>query len=224
MYSDHYETIGNPESVEKFTDAMQGLCGLAGADKFIVLLLTGEAQSEIVRVFHRGPASDPEHFRPLAGMATALVRSGLPVHIKPGMVSGVLDGLMYGAAAFCRNTRHGCIVIFGRQSEFTPAEVFELQGQVQLAAAYATPGLEPLLPQKPCPLRPRELECLAYYWAGKSSKETARLLGIGPRTVEGHLERARARCGVSTTLAACKVAHTECWLDLGLVQKVRDAA
>ena len=48
------------------------------------------------------------------------------------------------------------------------------------------------------PLSPRQEECLYYMVRGKTSKETARLLGIGHRSVEKNVERLKFKLGCLT--------------------------
>lgn len=73
-----------------------------------------------------------------------------------------------------------------------------------------------------CPLTGRELQCLVYAMAGKSSKETARaLVGIEERTIRHCLERAREKLQVKTSQAAAAIAVRKGWLD---VQRALDLA
>jgi DNA-binding CsgD family transcriptional regulator len=93
-----------------------------------------------------------------------------------------------------------------------------------MAAIYAGSGMKTFQPARACELRPRELECLTFYMAGKTTKETAEALGIGPRTVEVHLDRARARRGVKATMAAGVRAMREGWITTAQIGAIRDAA
>ncbi len=68
-------------------------------------------------------------------------------------------------------------------------------------------------PETPgAPLTPRQLECLRWAQAGKSSTDIGAILDISRRTVETHLAEACARLGVRTRIQAISVA-----IDLGLL-------
>jgi DNA-binding CsgD family transcriptional regulator len=71
-----------------------------------------------------------------------------------------------------------------------------------------------------CNLTARELACLVHYVAGHDKKRTGETLGISARTVEGHLERARLRCGVDNTLAAAMKALNEGWISPSEVRQL----
>ena len=58
-------------------------------------------------------------------------------------------------------------------------------------------------------LSPRQLSCLRWVAAGKTSWETARILCITERTVNFHLQNAYARLGVHTRAAAIATAMRE---------------
>jgi DNA-binding CsgD family transcriptional regulator len=51
-------------------------------------------------------------------------------------------------------------------------------------------------------LTPREVEVLAWVAQGKTSAETALIIGIRPRTVDKHLERIFTKLGVENRTAA----------------------
>ena len=59
------------------------------------------------------------------------------------------------------------------------------------------------------PLTPRERELVLWLARGKTDRDIAVLLGISPRTVHKHLQRAYAKLGVETRTAAvmCVLAH-----------------
>lgn len=82
-------------------------------------------------------------------------------------------------------------------------------------AAERTPNR--LIPDQPPPKRtaillPRETEALRLFWQGHSRKTAALVMGISPRTVEVHWQRAREKLGTSKThMAAQQVAKAEGW-------------
>lgn len=51
-------------------------------------------------------------------------------------------------------------------------------------------------------LSPREIECLKWAAQGKSAWETGRILGISRHTVAFHLDNAKAKLGVRSTIQA----------------------
>jgi len=57
-------------------------------------------------------------------------------------------------------------------------------------------------------LNDREVETLTWAARGKTSAEIARLLGLSKRTVDFHIENARAKLGVSTRIQAAVKATT----------------
>ena len=61
-------------------------------------------------------------------------------------------------------------------------------------------------------LTPRQLECLAWAQAGKSSTDIGLILGLSHRTVDAHLATACARLGVRTRIQAISRA-----IELGLL-------
>lgn len=60
----------------------------------------------------------------------------------------------------------------------------------------------------------RQLECLAWVKEGKSAGDIAGILGISPRTVDGHLLKICVHLGVRTRFQAVLRA-----LDLGLLSR-----
>jgi DNA-binding CsgD family transcriptional regulator len=111
----------------------------------------------------------------------------------------------------------GVIALFSSEADGLPEEIIgSLLGFVVLAAVTMSTPLRRLAPRPlaECPFTARELDCLRYALAGKSSKETARSLGIGARTVNQYLERARTRLQVKTTYAAATIALRRGWIDM----------
>jgi DNA-binding CsgD family transcriptional regulator len=51
-------------------------------------------------------------------------------------------------------------------------------------------------------LSPRELECLRWAAQGKSAWDTGRILGISRHTVAFHLDNAKTKLGVRSTIQA----------------------
>lgn len=72
------------------------------------------------------------------------------------------------------------------------------------------PDQEP--PGRTALLLPRERQTLRLFWEGHTRKTAALALGISPRTVELHWQRAREKLGVAKThLAAQQLAKVEGW-------------
>lgn len=223
-YIDHYEALSSPESAEHFARTLAALCREAGAERFIAVHLRGADQSQVVRVLHNGSAMaagrlDAERHPSLDRLLTEIRSNRVPRAIG-GLGGDVLDvdGYDHGVAALAAAERTGLLLIFCRQSpEVRQEEMFDLMASVQLVAQYGVGGLA-LLPKRVCQLRERELECLTYFLANMGVKETARALGISGRTVEGHLDRARVRCGVDATIAAAMMALNEGWITMAQIR------
>lgn len=56
------------------------------------------------------------------------------------------------------------------------------------------------------PLTPRQLECLAWAAAGKSSADIGAIVGLSPRTVDDHMAAACRRLRVRTRVQAVVLA------------------
>ena len=52
------------------------------------------------------------------------------------------------------------------------------------------------------PLTARESECLAWAAQGKTDQETAKIIGVSPRTVRFHIDNAKKKLGVATRIQA----------------------
>ncbi|WP_457425627.1 response regulator transcription factor [Roseateles sp. P5_E7] len=230
MFSDHYEALTTAASLEQFSHAMQAICVEAGAERFIALKLRGLGQREVVQVFHSGGPRVEEMLGPPRHLAfdhlvvmlcNAPLRS---VFVGAGTEHEVkVDGYSHGAAALARDKRFGCLVLFARRAPaIADAERMQLLSCASLAAQLALAGFA-TTPLKPCPISSRELNCLRYFVNGYGTKETAQALGISARTVEGHFDRARLRCGVDTTLAAALMALSEGWLEPSEVRRLEGA-
>lgn len=61
-------------------------------------------------------------------------------------------------------------------------------------------------PQALCDLRPREQEVLTWAGRGKTSFEIAVILGLTRRTVDFHMDNARAKLGAATRVHAATIA------------------
>lgn len=77
--------------------------------------------------------------------------------------------------------------------------------QIHLAAIYTHTMIRTLVGQKnrPAPiLSQRERECLQWAAVGKSDWEIGEILGISAKTANMHLERSKAKFGVTTRTQA----------------------
>jgi LuxR family transcriptional activator of conjugal transfer of Ti plasmids len=176
----------------------------------------------IVGLHHDGPAELTEQMTvstdPVLGRARA---SRVPFawqaatgtwrdqHGSLGYRSGV-------AGTFFDPRGSGCIVIASGSEPDIPVEhettllAYVVMAAIQIGAAL--PHFAPA--SSACPFSARELDCLLYALAGQSAKATARALGIGARTVEQYLERARSRLQAPTSYAAATIALRRGWIDL----------
>jgi len=110
--------------------------------------------------------------------------------------------------------RSGCIALLSCADDCIAPETATMLMTYALTAAVSLAGaLERLAPEV-CPFSRRELDCLLHTLAGHSSRETAHALGIGARTVEQYLARARARLQTTSSYAAATTALRRGWLDL----------
>lgn len=107
----------------------------------------------------------------------------------------------YGAADV-----RACIVVAAKPGSLptSRAELYQRFGDMLLLAGACHQALTRCMPL--VNLTPRERECL--YWAtqAKTSWETAKILGISERTVNGHLQRAMNELGVSKKEVAAALA------------------
>lgn len=67
-------------------------------------------------------------------------------------------------------------------------------------------------PVAACPLSERQVDCLRWVQAGKSDVEIGLLLGISPRTVHNHLEKAKALLNTPKRAVAAFEAWRRGWL------------
>ena len=63
-----------------------------------------------------------------------------------------------------------------------------------------------------CPLSGRQVDCLRWVQAGKTDAEIGMLLGISPRTVHNHLEKAKAAFNTPKRAVAAFEAWRRGWL------------
>lgn len=228
MFSEHFEAISAPLSAEHFATAMEGVGRASGAERFLVLRLQGLAGREVGEVMHNGGAAVDR----LLGRPRSLVFDRLTLALAaspfPSMLIGDggfdldIDGYEHGAASLSRDKRFGCIVVLARAAAVSDAERMGMMANASLASSLALVGFGAAVAQA-CPLRPREVECLRYYMADMSPKQTGQALGISARTVEGHLERARLRLNVDTTLAAAMRALNEGWIEPSEIRRLEAA-
>lgn len=197
----------------------------------MVFRLMGGDAGDAAQVFHNAPhdvALELNEGRQwsVQRMLATMRKSPAPVIFGPGGEPALeLTGYRFGAAAVAQTPPSDvCVVYFGRQDGAVMAdEMFGLAGSVQLAAAYASTGVVPLVAAQ-CPLTQREQQCLLYYAADFTSKRTGEAMGISARTVEHHLERARVRLRVKTSPAALMLAIRSGWITMKQVQAAIEAA
>lgn len=225
-----FNALSSPQSDEHFAQAMKDICREAGAELFMLLQLSGLARRDIDRAVHNGGPAVDEIFEASSHIAVERLLVGLSLSPMRSLMLGApggftldIPGYANGVAALTRDKHFGCIVVFARAEPFASFDERMLMlGSANLAAQMALAGFVPNPPQA-CPLRGRELECLRHYAAGMSPKQTGELLGISERTVEGHLERARLRCAVETTLAAAMKALHEGWIQPSEISRLEAA-
>jgi LuxR family transcriptional activator of conjugal transfer of Ti plasmids len=213
--------LGTAGSLDDLADGAAALVDGMGLQRYTIADLRGGL---LVRLIHDAPAPlDTE----LAGLqaedpvATRARSARVPFvwQCADGSWQQRFSDLGYRsgvAAASIGHSGTGCIVMLSSDDAEVPSEhQSALLTHAFMAAMHLCGPLRQLAPPKlDCPFSERELECLLYALAGKSSKETARALGIESRTVETYLGRARYRLGVSSSYAAATTALRRGWLDV----------
>jgi DNA-binding CsgD family transcriptional regulator len=224
-----YADLDAPQSREHFAAIMEGLARQAGADHFLVVRLDGSSLTEVVDVVHNGGAAADSRFRDdrhwtVVRMLDTMRGSRIPRAFGAVDAPGLeVDGYGFGVAAVVRLQQDGCVVYLGQPEAIASQEdLFRLMGAAQMCAQHGISGLK-IPERKACPLTKQELVCLLHFTAGKSPKQTARSLGISDRTVGNHLDRARIRCGVDSTLSLSIKALEAGWIDWPEVRAVGGA-
>lgn len=210
----------NPATQEQFADELEKICLSAGFPHYLLLRFSDDNFSDVVQSLHNAPPASRElmhaagHWS-IVRLVERLRQSPLPVHFGAHQRIGLeLPGYVSGVAAVSRERRGGVILCFGAGSpELDTSRLVHMLGQVTLAAQLCGPGLASIH-LEPSPFSQQELACLQMRFDGLSSKQTAQKLGISFRTVEHHLESARRRCGVRTTMAAAYHACDRGWIQL----------
>lgn len=207
--AEHFATLAAPASPEQFAAAAGALCQAHGLDRWQVVRLRGLHLEEAVQSFHNAPGAAPYWAH---GPMLDRTASGVPVLFGTGATKPP-RGCGAGVAALARERRGACIVYLGCSAPaLAPALVLPALQAALLAAHHAVQGLA-LLHARACPLSERELQCMQLFAQGLNPKQTAQALNISTRTVEHHLEAARARFGVATTMAAAYHALNQGWVD-----------
>lgn len=209
---------------------MEEICRASGAERYLMLKMQGLAKRAIGAAVHNGgPPVDAVLGVPGQIVIERLVVALSVSRLRSLVIGGVdgfpleIPGFAHGVATVTRNEHFGCIVVFAReQPAVHDGERMLMLSNATLAAQMAMSGFVPE-PAQPCPLRGRELECLRHYVAGHTPKQTGEALGISERTVEGHLDRVRLRCGVETTLGAAMKALQEGWIEPSEVRQLEAA-
>lgn len=210
-----YQRLGALAAAATFEDALLALEAAVqaiGFERFILVNRVGI--SEVRHVFHNAPAEwkdaaeDLDRIRrdPVIDLAGA---GPIPLTWSRGTYVNA------GAAALWdQQAAHGyrsglCVssgppdaqisILVAATEETLPNQGPELtraKADLALIVAYAYSAVEQLLPAN-LQLRPREVQCLEWVLKGKTSWETAKVLGISERTVNQHLARAMTQLGVN---------------------------
>lgn len=228
MFSANFEGLMAPESAEHFAQSMGAICADVGADRFMVLQLNGATRVKrlnVAQVFHSGAPSLEAAIKAPAGRLAVdqflakLTDGAAPtMMLAPGVLA--IDGFEHGCAVMLRGERFSCVVVFATTG--SSASIMDMMAAANVAAQCALVWFA-TLPAKDCPLSDRELQCLLYYSASFGSEQTGQALQISAKTVDGHLARARLRCGVSSTLAAVMLAIDEGWIQPSEIRRLEAA-
>lgn len=219
IFSTHTALIA-PASVEEFSISMAEACRQSGMSHYLVIALGGVALDQILGTFHNAAGAAAERLTTsrhwsVDRLVDQMRRGGPPLLLGPGGQPGIeLQGYGCGAAALARTEQGAYLLMLGRDEAIAAEEVFPLFGAAQVLAQCASSGLAPFVGgvKEVCPLSERELQCLSYYLASRNPKQTSAVLKISVRTVEHHLERARHKLGVESTLAASMAAVRNGWV------------
>lgn len=132
--------------------------------------------------------SDPE--RELFEEAARFgIRGGftIPIHDNNGTIAAVTFATDERRSAFERTIADHALVLQ------LMAICFHAHAQRKMASENRLDGIN---------LSPREVECLRWAAEGKSAWESGRIMGISRHTVAFHLENAKAKLGVRSTIQA----------------------
>ncbi|MFN3303135.1 MAG: LuxR C-terminal-related transcriptional regulator [Roseateles sp.] len=220
MAADFSFKLADPASPEDFAAELSRVCQHAGFEHYLALHFADDQLHTLIHTLHnappeaRVPLQDARHWS-VARMVERLRSSPLPLHYGRHQPHGLeLPGYQSGVAALARDQRGGVIIAFGAHApELDTSRLVHMLGQVCLAAQLSTQGFG-IATAETCPFSQQQLACLQLRLQGHSSKQTAQKLGISFRTVEHHLESARRRCGVTTTMAVAYHAVERSWLQL----------
>lgn len=213
----NFRALEAARSRDEFAAVMAKLAEGVRARKFVVFLLHGDGYSSVAEVIHNGGPAGDEVF--LAGNAQTeamlnSMRIARPPRVfGPGALPGFeVEGFASGVAAIARGRNSACVVYLGAPVVLDDQEqLFTLTSTAQLCAVHALAGL-PETKRRVSPLSEREMDCLRLVAQGLTPKQVSTRLGISVGTVRNHLERARIRCGLDSTLAVCTLAMREGWL------------
>lgn len=137
-----------------------------------------------------GPEADSEPAHQLFEEAARFgIRCGftVPIHESGVAIAAVTFAASERGASFGRSVR--------RHARILPliATTFHAHAQRKLRTRDQIDGVA---------LSPREIQCLTWAAQGKSSWEMGRIMGISHHTVAFHLENAKAKLGVRSTIQA----------------------
>jgi LuxR family transcriptional regulator, quorum-sensing system regulator SolR len=221
-YESFSTAVTSITSASDLKTALQGIESASAALGFERFALIDRLGSAGVRgVYHNAPLAWAESQEDLARLnrdpvLNAAARSPMPIAWDQSDYEAARAGRMWAAQA-AHGYRAGICAASGPpDAQFTillASTACEHRGgdatqrqkaDVMLLAVYCHDALMRLAPR--FSLRPRELECLDWTLMGKTSWETAAILGISERTVNQHLARAMSQLGVSKKKVAATIA------------------
>lgn len=222
------ESISCAKTKEGVAAATERLALRMGFEWFQVVDFFDPSAQELIHNVHNAPPSMRDYHQQLGAIRRDPIISRAAASYIPFRWSAsdyasedsvdqetltrrVAAGYLSGFAAHACAVRSQCcifVVSTGRAELQAEQDLVRVMADVLLAASYIQTALERVSPYQMPSLRPRELECLHWCIAGKTAKETAKLLGISERTVNQHLGRIMETLGVSTKTMAVKKART----------------
>lgn len=214
------ESLGKVEKFEDLREPMAALAAAAGMSHYAVLRTRGASSPTLSHQLHNAPKgssadfSDTNYWRS-SPLFASLIGGAPPVTFGSNQRLPALaraPGFEEGSAAVALEPRGACMLILARSGP-PLGDAEQLEGH--LAAMLGVTRLSDKLQQldaMQCPLSKRQLECLRHAMAGHTATATALALGVGARTVEQYLGRARDLLGAPNTLSAAVRAIDQGWI------------
>ena len=218
--------LGAAQTVDELGDSLQAACDRMGIERYLILRFVGISRPRLAQIVHNADDDGTAYIEDLAKLSRWSVvhemrKFGRPTTFGADAPIAAPAGFGRGAAALSPKNRSSCIAILcGDGLNLRDDDVcIALMSMAAIMAAQIHDSLAAIQARE-CPLTKQELQCLARAMAGETAKETARNLGLGVRTVEEYLARARKRLDANNSMAAGITAIDNGWLSLDQVRRL----